>query len=124
MEVPTSTEAFKPDARAGGDPGRARPIASLTESGIWGRPRGLWRARHPDPPRRHPRRGRADRRRIGLPVALTLMSRDIRRKWDVGGVALSLESTEVVQVAARGMIERAGRAEPPVSVSGFTVQRR
>jgi acetyltransferase len=61
--------------------------------------------------------------RIGLPVALTLMSRDIRRKWDVGGVALNLESTEAVEVAARGMIERAGRAEPPVSVSGFTVQR-
>ena len=40
---------------------------------------------------------------IGLPVALTLMSRDIRRKWDVGGVALNLESTEAVDTAARGI---------------------
>lgn len=61
--------------------------------------------------------------RIGLPVALTVMSRDIPRKWDVGGVALNLESVEAVEVAAAGMIQRVGVMYPQAKVSGFTVQR-
>lgn len=61
--------------------------------------------------------------RIGLPVALTVMSRDIRHKWEVGGVALNLETPEAVAAAARGMIERVSKSRPDASISGFTVQR-
>jgi acetyltransferase len=60
--------------------------------------------------------------RIGLPVALAVMSRDLRRKWDIGGVALNLETTEAVAAAARGMIERARTTCPEVSISGFNLQ--
>jgi len=62
-------------------------------------------------------------RRIGLPVALTIISPDIRSKWDVGGIALNLESAESVEAAAHGMIERIGRLKPEASVGGFSVQR-
>ena len=127
MEVPTSEpEAFKPDAaraRAAIQGALAQSRASLTES----ESKDVLAAYGVPVIQTHlaatPEEAAQIAGRIGLPVALTLMSRDIRRKWDVGGVALNLESTEAVQVAARGMIERAGRAEPPVSVSGFTVQR-
>ena len=60
--------------------------------------------------------------RIGLPVALAVMSRDLRRKWDIGGVAINLETTEAVAAAARGMIERARTTCPEVSISGFNLQ--
>lgn len=61
--------------------------------------------------------------RIGLPVAVTVMSRDVPRKWDVGGVALNLESVEAVEAAAAGMIRRVATVYPQAKVSGFTVQR-
>jgi acetyltransferase len=60
--------------------------------------------------------------RIGLPVALAVMSRDLRRKWDIGGVAINLETAEAVAAAARGMIERARTTCPEVSISGFNLQ--
>ena len=60
--------------------------------------------------------------RIGLPVALAVMSRDLRRKWDIGGVALNLETAEAVAAAARGMIERAKVTCPDVTISGFNLQ--
>ena len=60
--------------------------------------------------------------RIGLPVALAVMSRDLRRKWDIGGVALNLETAEAVAAAARGMIERARITCPEVTISGFNLQ--
>jgi acetyltransferase len=59
---------------------------------------------------------------IGLPVALAVMSRDLRRKWDIGGVALNLETAEAVEAAARGMIERARITCPEVTISGFNLQ--
>lgn len=62
-------------------------------------------------------------RRIGLPVAVTVTSPDIRRKWEVGGVALNLETAEAVEAAARGMIDRVQTQRPGATVSGFTVQR-
>ncbi|MCK2125628.1 bifunctional acetate--CoA ligase family protein/GNAT family N-acetyltransferase [Thauera aromatica] len=61
--------------------------------------------------------------RIGLPVALTVMSRDIRRKWDVGGIALNLETAEAVEAAAHGMLARVGSTHPDATIGGFTVQR-
>jgi acetyltransferase len=60
--------------------------------------------------------------RIGLPVALAVISRDLRRKWDIGGVALNLETAEAVEAAARGMIERARIKYPDVTISGFNLQ--
>jgi acetyltransferase len=60
--------------------------------------------------------------RIGFPVALAVMSCDMRRKWDIGGVALNLETAEAVAAAARGMIERARTKCPGVTISGFNLQ--
>jgi len=62
-------------------------------------------------------------RRIGLPVAVTIISPDLRSKWDAGGIALNLETGESVEAAARGMSERMLRLLPEARVSGFTVQR-
>jgi len=61
--------------------------------------------------------------RIGLPVALTIISPDLRSKWDAGGIALNLETAESVEAAALGMIERIRRLKPEARVGGFTVQR-
>lgn len=61
--------------------------------------------------------------RIGLPVAVTVTSPDIRRKWEVGGVALNLETVGAVEAAALGMIERVRQQKPEATVSGFTIQR-
>lgn len=60
--------------------------------------------------------------RIGFPVALAVMSHDLRRKWDIGGVALNLETAEAVEAAARGMIERARSKYPDAIISGFNLQ--
>lgn len=60
--------------------------------------------------------------RIGFPVALAVMSHNLRRKWDIGGVALNLETAEAVEAAARGMIERARIKTPGVTISGFNLQ--
>lgn len=61
-------------------------------------------------------------RRIGLPVALTITSPDIQRKWDVGGVALNLETAEAVEAAAVGMLARAGAQRPEAGDIGFALQ--
>jgi acetyltransferase len=60
---------------------------------------------------------------IGLPVAVTIASPDVVRKWDVGGVALNLESSEAVRAACTGMLRRARDKRPDARLQGFTVQR-
>lgn len=60
---------------------------------------------------------------VGWPVALTIVSPDIARKWDVGGIALNLENAEAVRAAAEGMLRRVTERRPEASVNGFTVQR-
>lgn len=60
---------------------------------------------------------------LGYPIALTVDSPDIVRKWDVGGVALNLENAEAVGAAARGMIARIAERKPGARIQGFTVQR-
>lgn len=60
---------------------------------------------------------------IGFPVATTVMSPDIRRKWDVGGVALGLETADAVEAAAHGMLARVAAKRPDARVTGFSVQR-
>ncbi|TAN57942.1 MAG: CoA-binding protein, partial [Rhodospirillales bacterium] len=62
-------------------------------------------------------------KQLGYPIALTVVSPDITRKWDVGGVALSLETAEAVQAAALGMTARVAERKPGAKVEGFTVQR-
>jgi acetyltransferase len=60
---------------------------------------------------------------VGYPVALTIASPDVARKWDVGGVALNLEDAESVRAAAEGILRRVRESRPEVRVDGFTVQR-
>ncbi len=62
-------------------------------------------------------------KQLGYPAALTVVSPDITRKWDVGGVALSLETAEAVTAAAEGMIGRIEARKPGARIDGFTVQR-
>lgn len=60
-------------------------------------------------------------RQIGFPVALKVLSPDITHKSDIGGVALDLETSDDVLVAASAMTRRvAGIAG--ARLSGFTVQ--
>ncbi len=61
--------------------------------------------------------------RIGFPVALTVSSPDIPRKWDVGGVALNLENAEAVRAAADGILRRVRKNCPNAHIDGFAVQR-
>jgi acetyltransferase len=62
-------------------------------------------------------------RSIGFPVELALRSPDVRRKWEVGGVAVELESPQAVEAAARGMVARLAEWRPDARVTGFSVQR-
>lgn len=60
--------------------------------------------------------------RMGYPVALKILSRDISHKSDVGGVALNLEDRAAVERAAREMLARVARLKPDARIDGFTVQ--
>lgn len=60
---------------------------------------------------------------LGYPVALTISSPDLPRKWDVGGVALNLENGEAVRLAASGILRRVRETMPEARVEGFVVQR-
>ena len=61
-------------------------------------------------------------RRIGFPVAVKVLSRDITHKSDVGGVALDLASEQAVADAVRDMAERVRRTAGRARVEGFVVQ--
>ncbi|OAN54125.1 GCN5 family acetyltransferase [Paramagnetospirillum marisnigri] len=60
---------------------------------------------------------------LGYPIALTLAAADLARKWDIGGVALNLESAEAVRQSAEGILRRVGAQRPQTQVQGFTVQK-
>lgn len=60
--------------------------------------------------------------KIGYPVALTVSSPDVVRKWDVGGVALNLENAEAIRSAATGMLRRVRENRPDARIDGFAVQ--
>ena len=60
---------------------------------------------------------------IGFPLALAVLSPDIAHRWDVGGVALHLESVDEVRAAAAGMVKRIGELMPQARIAGFTLQR-
>ncbi|MFN4310530.1 MAG: GNAT family N-acetyltransferase [Ferrovibrio sp.] len=60
--------------------------------------------------------------RMGLPVALKILSPDITHKSDVGGVALNLSSAVEVRTAAEAMLARVRQHRPQARIDGFTVQ--
>ncbi|NJD18041.1 MAG: bifunctional acetate--CoA ligase family protein/GNAT family N-acetyltransferase [Gemmatimonadetes bacterium] len=60
--------------------------------------------------------------RIGGPVALKILSKELTHKSDVGGVVLNLEGPGLVERAAKDMEARVRAAHPDVSLDGFSVQ--
>lgn len=64
----------------------------------------------------------ADATRMGFPVAIKILSKQISHKSDVGGVALNLDSAEEVRTAAHTMLSRVKTLRPDAVVDGFTLQ--
>lgn len=60
--------------------------------------------------------------RIGFPVALKILSPDIGRKSEIGGVRLELDSADMVREAAIHMCRLVAERRPEARVEGFTVQ--
>lgn len=60
--------------------------------------------------------------RIGFPVAVKILSREITHKSDVGGVALDLGTEQAVLEAVRAMYDRVCTAAPGVRIDGYVVQ--
>src|SRR6185436_10738619 len=60
--------------------------------------------------------------RIGFPVAVKVLSRDITHKTDVGGVALELGTEQAVRDAVNLMGDKVCTAAPGARVDGFVVQ--
>ena len=60
--------------------------------------------------------------RIGFPVAVKILSRQITHKSDVGGVALDLVSEQAVVEAVRTMTGKALVKAPKARIDGFVVQ--
>jgi acetyltransferase len=60
--------------------------------------------------------------KIGLPVALKILSPDISHKSDVGGVRLDLASPDAVEVAATAMLKTVAATAPGAAIEGFTVE--
>jgi acetyltransferase len=61
---------------------------------------------------------------LGFPVVLKILSPDIGRKTEVGGVTLGLDSRAAVRVAAEAMRARVAVARPGARLTGFLVQRQ
>jgi len=60
--------------------------------------------------------------RLGFPVVLKAVSRDVVHKSDVGAVRLGLGSAEALTMAAREMAEALARSAPAARLDGFIVQ--
>ena len=60
---------------------------------------------------------------LGFPVALKVISPEIKRKSLAGGVALDLENEEQVREAAKAVLLRVRLLRPDARILGFTVQR-
>ena len=61
---------------------------------------------------------------LGFPVVLKVLSPDIPRKTEVGGVVMGLASAAAVRDAAVTMADRVARARPQARLTGFLVQRQ
>ncbi|MFP4125556.1 MAG: GNAT family N-acetyltransferase [Alphaproteobacteria bacterium] len=60
--------------------------------------------------------------RMGMQVALKILSPDIPHKSDVAGVVLNLAGAEQIERAARAMLERVRDRAPEARIEGFSVQ--
>lgn len=60
--------------------------------------------------------------RIGYPVAIKVISRQISHKSDVGGVQLNLRNADAVREAFEDMLRRIRQAYPDVELEGVLVQ--
>ena len=60
---------------------------------------------------------------IGYPVALKIASAEIIHKFDVGGVALNLDSGDAVRQAYKQITNRVAAAQPDAAVEGIFVQQ-
>ena len=60
--------------------------------------------------------------RIGFPVAVKILSRDITHKTDVGGVVLDLGTEQAVRDAVNAMHDKVCTAAPGARIDGFVVQ--
>lgn len=61
---------------------------------------------------------------LGFPVVLKVLSPDLPRKTEVGGVVTGLASRAEVRAAAEAMAARVARLRPEARLTGFLVQRR
>ena len=61
-------------------------------------------------------------RKIGFPVVVKVLSREITHKSDVGGVALDLSSEQAVIDAVRDMTDKVCTSAPGATLDGFVVQ--
>ena len=61
---------------------------------------------------------------LGFPVVLKILSPDIGRKTEVGGITLGLTSPAAVRAAADAMAARVAAARPQARLTGFLVQRQ
>jgi acetyltransferase len=59
---------------------------------------------------------------LGQPVAVKLISPDVRHKSEVGGVLLNLDGAEVVRAATAALRDRLRLEQPALRISGFLVQ--
>ena len=62
--------------------------------------------------------------RLGFPVVLKVLSPDLPRKTEVGGVALGLKDVASLRVAATAMLAQVRAARPYARLDGFLVQRQ
>ncbi|MDJ0391394.1 GNAT family N-acetyltransferase [Roseomonas sp. E05] len=62
--------------------------------------------------------------RLGFPVVLKILSPDLPRKTEVGGVALGLKDVTSLRAAAAAMLARVRAARPEARIDGFLVQRQ
>jgi acetyltransferase len=60
---------------------------------------------------------------IGYPVALKVRSAQVSQPFDVGGVALDLETAEEVWDEAAKMAQRVHRLRPDAYIDGYTIQK-
>ncbi|WP_198370960.1 bifunctional acetate--CoA ligase family protein/GNAT family N-acetyltransferase, partial [Roseomonas rosulenta] len=61
---------------------------------------------------------------LGFPVVLKILSPDLPRKTEVGGVVLGLASAAAVRDAAAAMADRVAQTRPQARITGFLVQRQ
>jgi len=62
-------------------------------------------------------------RDLGYPVAVKVLSPDIRSKKDVGGILLDVENEDDLRKSGQGMLSRLEKIKPEADIQGFIVQK-